>query len=242
VPDFNPWETLDAELETPLTEGGGTFCGVSEEQFAINGVTYKWPRGSKLAWGLEFSRLGQLSDMDVKDAIDAALKEISACCDVSHAYVKNPAAANFRLTTRRLDGSSGVLADFQIPVGNVSTDTTTLIGRFDDSENWVLAENPPNGTIDFYRVALHEFLHGHGLGHKPASIKVPALIAPVYSPLVRSLQAADVGELVRRYGDPKAIPVPPAPPGDAPNQIDVDLTCTVGGVKYRATGHAKRIA
>ena len=214
TPDYS---TLDTELATSVALGGGLFCGVTEEQFAINGVTYQWPRGVKLTWGITFSRLGRLSDMDVKDAVTSALKEISECCDVRHDYVPNANAANLKLTTQRLDGASGVLADFQIPVGNVSVDTTQLLGRFDDSETWVLDETPAQGTIDFYRVVLHELEHGHGLGHKPASLQVPALIAPVYSPVVRHLQPADKSELVRRYGDRVAPPAPPVPvPGAAP--------------------------
>lgn len=224
MPDpFDPWEALDAELARPLGMGGGMFCGVTEEQFAINGVTYAWPRGSKLRWGIAFSRLGQLSDMDVKDAITAALKEISDCCDVRHEYVSNPNAANLKITVQRLDGPNGVLADCQIPVGNVSVDSTSLLMRLDDGEQWVLAEHPAPGTIDFYRVFLHESEHGHGLGHKPASLQVPALIAPVYSPIVRSLQAADKSELVRRYGGPVSEPAPPQPvPGAKPITVTIE--------------------
>lgn len=230
---FNPWEMLDAELERPVGAGGGMFCGVSEEQFAINGVTYAWPKGSKLKWGIAFSRLGHLSDMDCKDAITAALKEISDCCDITHEYVSNPLAANLKITTQRLDGPNGVLADCQIPVGNVSVDTTQLLMRLDDGEQWVLSENPQPGTIDFYRVFLHESEHGHGLGHKPPSVQAPALIAPIYSPVIRHLQEADKAELVRRYGVnvPSPVPQPPVPvPGGSP--ITATVTIAQSGKKW----------
>jgi hypothetical protein len=217
VADQPDTSVLVRETESPLASGGGLFCGVTEEAFAINGVTYSWPRGSRLKWGIAFSRLGELSDMDVKDTIVETLKEISACCDVSHEYVANPNAANLRIETRRLDGQSGVLADCQIPVGNVSTDTTTLQLRLDDSEAWGLYDNPPAGRIDLYRVLLHEFEHGHGLGHKPPSIQLPALISPVYSPVMRHLQAADISELVRRYGAPQ---LPPPPPAGGPRPVN----------------------
>ncbi len=204
---------LNKEINTPLQQGGGLFCGVTAEEYAIGGVTHQWPRGSRLRWGISFSRLGELSDMDVKDAFTAALKEISDCCDVSHEYVTNPNAANIRVTSQRLDGQSGVLADCQIPVGNVSVDQTQLLMRLDDSEAWGMYDNPPNGRIDLFRVVLHELEHGHGLGHKPASIQVPALISPVYSPVMRHLQPADISELVRRYGAPKPPPGPSVPAG-----------------------------
>lgn len=228
--EFNEWEALDRELEQPLGAGGGMFCGVSQEQFAINGVTYAWPRGSKLTWGVAFSRLGQLSGQDCKDAIVAFLKEISDACDLAFEYIANVNAANIRYTAQRLDGANGVLADMQIPVGNVSTGSTSLLGRYDDGENWVLAQNPPNGAIDFYRVGLHETLHAVGLGHKPASIQQPALIAPVYSPVVRHLQPADKAELVRRYGP--ATVTPSAPPTPVPGAKPVIVTVEQDGKKW----------
>lgn len=219
----------------PVDEGGVLFCGVSQEEFAISGVTYQWPKGVELAWGINFSKLGQLSDMDCKDAITKALKEISSCCDIKHKYVANANAANLKMTVQRLDGSSGVLADFQIPVGNVSVDQTQLLGRFDDSEAWVISETPRSGEIDFYRVVLHELEHGHGLGHKPASIGGTALIAPIYSPQVGHLQPLDIQELVRRYGASKT-PGPVTPSGDAPL---IEVRVQSGGKWYTAKGVGK---
>lgn len=219
---------LDLHGLRSVLDGGRLFCGVSQEEFAIGGVTYQWPRGSKLTWGLDFSSLGSLSDMDVKDCFAAALKEISECCDVSHAMVANSRAANFLVTRKRLDGAMGVLADCQIPVGNVTPDTQLLM-RLDDSESWVISETPAQGEIDLYRVVLHELEHGHGLGHKPANIAAPALIAPTYSRTLRNLQKADKAELLRRYGvAPTAVvpspasPAVPATPGSKPVNVTVE--------------------
>jgi hypothetical protein len=244
---LDPLGKLGHEVGTPVADGGGLFCGVTEQEYAINGSTYQWPRGSVLTWGIGFSRLGGLSDMDCKDAVEAALKEISGCCDVSHKYIKNFAAANIRLGNELMDGKSGVLADMQIPVGNVSVDGTSLRGRFDDSENWVLAENPAPGTIDFYRVALHELEHAHGLGHRPASIQEPALIAPVYSPVMRSLQPADKAELVRRYGPPKPVAEPPPTtpvPGSKPVKYTGTHEIEQDGKRWRGvvTGILQRVS
>lgn len=219
-------------------DDGRTFCGVSEEHFSIAGVTYRWPAGSKLAWGLGFSRLGAMSDMDVKDAVTAALAEISGCCDVKHEFVANANRANIKIITARLDGASGVLADCQIPVGNVTVDGTQLLMRIDDSEAWGLFTNPPGDKIDFYRVVLHELLHGHGLGHKPANVDGSALIAPMYSRSVRNLQALDKSELVRRYGMAKVATTPTTPPAPVPGDklVVEELRVSVGGKRYKLAG------
>lgn len=205
-----------------VTDGGLLFCGVTEEAFAINGVTHQWPRGSKLTWRLDVTRLGTLSNMDMRDAIAVALKEISGCCDITHSMATVGQTPNLLIISRLMDGASGVLADCQIPVGNVNAGTSLLM-RFDDSENWVIQDQPTQGVIDFYRVFLHEAEHGHGLGHKPVSIPEPALIAPMYSRTIRNLQRVDVQELLRRYGAPAAVPTPPTPtPGAKPVNVTVE--------------------
>lgn len=206
----DPIDTSAIGMEGVLSAnaGGGLFCGVTEEQFAINGVTYQWPKGSHLKWGMEFSRLGGITGDDLISAIKEFLKEIAGACNATFEYVQGQMSANIWLTAKRLDGPSGVLADMQIPT-NARVDRTQLLGRFDDSENWVLADNPPAGTIDFYRVGLHEWLHAMGLGHRPPSVTKPALIAPLYSPVMRHLQKADIDELVRRYETPQTPVVPP---------------------------------
>lgn len=224
------------------TDGGLLFCGVTEEQFAINGTTYQWPRGSHLTWGLGFSRLGKLSDLDCKGAIEEALREISSSCNLTHEYSPNHRAASILITAQRLDGPSGVLADMQIPVGRVSPMTTQLLGRCDDGEEWTIAQNPARGTIDFYRVILHELLHAHGLGHGPVDRSNPALIEPTYSLTIRNLQARDKAELVRRYGPAKSgqtkPPVAPPPVGDS---IGVELIIQQADAKFKLEGKAKRI-
>lgn len=221
------------------------FCGQHDEGFSIGGRTYQWPRGSHITWALGFSRLGALSDMDLKDAYTRAFAEISACCDVTHAMASNPRSANILVNVVRLDGPSGVLADMQIPVGNVDQ-SSQLLGRIDDSEVWGIFENPPANKIDFYRVALHELLHAHGLGHKPDNVPGPALIAPMYSRSIGHLQALDKQELLRRYGPPQTPSVPTSPnsPPTSPNlpagaKPTVKLEVTIGGQVWVAEGTLK---
>lgn len=205
-------------------------CGVSEEAFAINGTRYQWPRGSELGWSLGFSRLGSIGEQDLKAAYEAGCAEIMAATPgIKLRYVANPRTANILCGVFRLDGPSGVLADMQIPVGNASDKTTTLQGRFDDSEAWVLSDTPKAGEIDFYRVALHELLHAMGLGHKPPDVLEPALIAPIYDRGIRHLQEADKRELRIRYGEP-APDAPPAPTTPAPGSKPVGVRLDAKGI------------
>jgi hypothetical protein len=203
---------LLAELATPVADGGCSFCGVTLQEYAIGNVTHQWPRGSHLRWLPAFDDLGAVRSEQVRTAFTAALKEISDCCDVTHEMVSAEHKANLVITIHRLDGKSGVLGDCGIPMGNADPDRMQLRMRLDTSERWGLSENPVGDLIDLYRVFLHEAEHFHGLGHKPTSIRDPALIAPMYSPSIRNLQPADKGELLRRYGQPKAAPPPVKPP------------------------------
>lgn len=226
-----PWtdaELADMGLRSAL-DGGRLFCGVTAEAFAIGNVTYGWARGSKLTLGLEFSALGKLSDLDVKDAISMALKEVHESSEGIRLEITNsPQLANIYLRRQRLDGAMGVLADCEIPPPGSKADARQLRMRFDDSEGWVINETPGQGQIDFYRVFLHELEHGLGLGHAPANLGQPALIAPTYSRTLRNLQAADKAELMRRYGPPApAAPLPTAPPTPVPGGKPVLISGTI---------------
>lgn len=213
-----PW--TDSELEMyglrSAASGGLLFCGVTEQRFAIDGVRYQWPKKSKLAWCLGFDRLHDLSDMDLKGAMIAMLKEISDVCELDFEYTPNPRQANVLINLARLDGPSGVLADMGIPMRNAHPDRTQLKGRVDSSEiRWVLSENPGPNELDWYRTQLHEMLHACGLGHQPTNAAVPALIAPTYSRRIRHLQPPDVAELQIRYGKREPRPDVPQPPPEA---------------------------
>lgn len=237
-----PMVMTDAELDLyglrSVLDGGKLFCGVTEEAFAINGVRYQWPRGATLSWGIGFTKLGPHSAMDVKDIVTACLKEISDCCDIKHIYLPNFLQSNIKIISQRLDGASGVLADCQIPMQGSHPNSTQLTMRLDDSESWVIAEQPGNNVIDLYRVVLHELEHGHGLGHKPSDIVAPALIAPIYSRTLRNLQKADKDELILRYAPPTAST--PSTPTVTPGAKPVDATVTQDGKTWK--GSIPRIA
>lgn len=235
----DPHDNLEllSELSTPVTEGGCAFCGVTVQEYAISGVTYGWKKGSHLRIALDFDDLGALRATQVKEAVEASLKEISDCCDITHEIIAATLNANLVVKLARMDGKMGVLADCQIPQPGAKPDNTQLLMRIDTSERWGLSESPTGDMIDFYRVFLHEALHGMGLGHKPNSIRDPALISPMYSQAIRHLQPADIGELRRRYGSASILP--PPPPGTAPTSIPVRIEFDAHGRTYSAKGDAK---
>jgi hypothetical protein len=232
--------TLEQELSTSVLQGGTGFCGVVQESFAINGTTHYWRKGSRLKIALDFDDLGQLTASQVKEAIEAAVNEVRATTDGLTFDLFTPTlSANLVCKLARLDGPSGVLADCGIPTPNADPSRTQLQMRIDTGEVWRLFAQQMNGAIDFQRVWLHEFLHFLGLGHKPASIAKPALIAPMYSPIIRGLQEADKEEIVRRYGGAVAKPVPVPTPGVVPAELAVRIELDAHGRTYKAKGMAK---
>jgi hypothetical protein len=231
---------LGQELTTSVLEGGTHFCGTVVEPYAINGTTYAWKRGSRLKIGLDFDGLGVLTAAQVKESIEAAVNEVRATTDgLTFELFTPPMHSNIVVKLARLDGPSGVLADCGIPPPNASPDNTQLNMRIDTGEAWRLFVDQVQGAIDFQRVWLHEFLHGVGLGHKPSSIREPALIAPTYNPLIRGLQEADKGEIVRRYGGKSSPVPPPSVPGQPARAVKGTISVNIDGQTWQASGPLK---
>jgi hypothetical protein len=237
---------LGMELTTSVLQGGSGFCGVNVQEYAINGVTYGWKRGSRLKIAVDFDDLGALRSNQVKEIIEAQINQIRAVTDgITFDLFTPTLSANIVCKLARLDGPNGVLADCQIPQPNASPDNTQLLMRIDTGEVWgYFTSQRINGIIDFGRTWLHEFLHGIGLGHQPASIQKPAIIQAMYNPLLWLLQDTDKSEIVRRYGGAavKPAPAPVPPPLGAPSEIPVVVTAKTQWGEYRASGPLKPVA
>lgn len=220
---------------------GRLFCGQNNQGFAINGVTYAWPKAVRaLTFGLGVSRLGPLSDMDLKQVYLEIFEEINTVIDLPITYVSNHRAANFLVIANRIDGPSGTLAQAGIPMPHFNQNSQLTV-EWDDAESYVLAENPPPGKIDIRRVGSHEALHLLGLGHAAVDRRDPALIEPQYNERVRYLQPRDKKELLRRYPPAKIAPDPVPAPTPAPipagdKLIVEELRVAVGGKRYKLSG------
>lgn len=198
---------------------GLLFCGQNNQGFQINGRTYFWPVTTGLKWGLGISKLGPLSDMDLKGMYTDIFAEIAGVIDFKVEYTSNARAANFVVLSRRLDGPSGTLAQAGIPMPNFDGNSQLQV-EWDDSESYGLFENAPQGKVDAYRIGLHEALHWLGLGHGAIDPRDPCLIEPQYNPRIRHLQPRDKKELLRRY-KPALSPTTPLPPTGTPDSSGI---------------------
>lgn len=210
-----PW--TDAALENmglrSVVDGGTLFClQCLTMPFAIGGVRHQWPKGSTVSWHIGMSRLGNLSDMDMKAARERTCLEIQSYVrDLKLVYTPNGKTANIVCTSVPMDGPSGVLADHQLPVGQMHAGSQ-LLGRFDSRENWVLSKIAVPNAIDWERTDKHEFGHALGFGHGQVIKSDPALLEPSYSWSIFMYQPRDVVEWQERYGKAEVESSPQNPP------------------------------
>ena len=141
-------------------------------------------------------------------------EQINAACGAKLYQIETARLARVLPGTRKIDGPSGVLAESQLPCGNV----IQCLQWYDGGEHWEVNWPPVDRQkINLNLVALHEVMHALGIPHAPQNMD--AVIAPYYNADLRGLRPYDVAELRRRYGPPRVIPTPvptPTPPAPAP--------------------------
>lgn len=160
----------------------------------------KWGH-SPITWHTE-GGLNGVSAADFKATADMAYAKWAAVCGAVFKYIPNPKTANLWLHAANLGGSGGVLADQQLPCG--ASSTAQMEGRY-DSEFWRLPGSSV-GRIPLLTTIVHEMGHGIGIDHGPQG----CIMAPTLNMMLQELQAWDIAEGRKRYGDPKpSAPVPP---------------------------------
>ena len=176
-----------------------TFCCVPQANLdAAAANPCQWPAGHVIRWTIG-DKLPQFTDDEYLEVCRLAWAPWEAESGVRLRYTDG--TPNVILTTRRIDGQAGVLAEAQLPCGNV-TPTSQLRMWADTSENWTNAENPTGRMFDALRVLMHEFGHLLGISHINGD---RALMNPRVSE-IRTLQPPDIQEARRRYGDPSETP------------------------------------
>lgn len=189
---------------------GTKFCALPDDVLgARDGDLCRWTKKEPLTYFFA-EEWGVLPMADVKRSFRMAFDMWEKVCNIKFKEVER-APADISIYSRNMGGPGGVLAEAQLqcPPGN-----RALWTRFDKTENWIIAINPPNDRIDLTRVVAHEVAHIMGIPH----IGTGNLLAPTYSSRIREPQAGDIAEAVARYGLPVPVdtPAPPTEPSDPP--------------------------
>lgn len=183
------------------------FCGLPEALELDVSVR----RNNTATWQLA-GDLANFGRDSLRAAIQLAFDTWSGVANCSAKEASPGETPDLILSTVRLDGPQGVLADCELP------GPTIQHLRMDTSEKWIIQLGPgvPQGKIDIERVLTHELGHFWGIGH----ISNGNLMAPTYSTSIDKPQSGDVQEITSRYGPPQTTPVPPTPGDvDLPDQM-----------------------
>jgi hypothetical protein len=183
------------------------FCGTKDANVSANCRF----RVSPVTWHISPPpRHVAIDGQAVHEQFKRSLDKWASRCGFRHAYQSNPRTAHIRAYWKRLDGPNGVLAQSGLPCGNHGQ----IVQEYDDGEaRWVIADNPPQNSIDFGRVSLHELGHAIGIGH----IAQGNIMQAMYSVNLKDLQNGDITEALARY--PMLTPPPPVNPPTNPPTI-----------------------
>lgn len=231
-----PWTDQEAEALglRPVDQGGSLYCScMTRGGFAApDGRRHQWPKDSVLGWHIGMSKLGELSDMDMKGAREETCKEINSYVKrLKLVYQPNPKTANLIVTSRPIDGSGMVLAEHEVAfLGQVNANSQ-LKGWFDTRDSWTLSTVAVPGKIDWKRTDFHELLHGLGFFHGKTDKSSPALLEAMYSWSIWTLQPRDIAELQLRYEAADELPQP-TPPASGEYETSLIAPGFTGIVKF----------
>lgn len=188
--------------EATINYDGQVLCGV-DDRLGAAGQMCRWP-SPDITWSL----VGSLPNIPLdsfKRVCEEAWNAWAKVCGIRPRFVEGP--SNLAIGIQTLS-PGGVLADCQLPCG--ASMQSRLRMRVDNTEPWVISDNPPNNRVDLRRVLIHELGHGIGIPH----IGTGNLMAPVYSSQINRPLPGDINEAVSRYGLANPIDPPPPPPGE----------------------------
>lgn len=198
-------------LPPDLIPEGKSFCNVPDaELLEANSQLAQWPAGTALTFGIVQVVRG-FTMLDMARIGEEAYREWHEACGLPPIkWTQDLTSAHILIGIRNIDGVYGVLAEAELPVGNVTADRQLRLW-FDNRDTYVDSLNPPSGRIPILPVWRHEGGHTLGLGHNMNNVK-DALMDPALSDII-DLQAWDIAQIQMRYGKPELTPpTPPLPP------------------------------
>lgn len=164
-----------------------------------SGDNCRWPDGD-IPYAIA-NLLPGIGEADMRKMLAEVYDHIASECGITPREIETAAKARILLTTGHIDGPGGTLAWAYLPCGNLKQS----LQKYDTGERqWVIWPNGPfpRGTIDAWRVILHETIHSLGVEHGQDIMK------PAVDPNVSRIGAWTRNQLRRRYGGPKARPTP----------------------------------
>jgi hypothetical protein len=204
-----------AEAAEPLTNAADPvrFCALEDIAEARD---TKWGK-KRLAWFVASDLPSVLHDA-LRGTVKLALGNWALVCDLTFTEAAGAESADILVTTGTIDGPSGVLAWSELPP------SSPCHQRYDTGENWTTDAHGQQGPIDLLAVITHETGHALGLQHAPQG--TPDLMAPFYSPTIRTPQPGDIARMQALYGKPTVnppdVPAPPLPGGGS--RITLEIT------------------
>jgi hypothetical protein len=203
------------------------FCGVVQS-FGMGSAQVKLP--SNIVTFRVDGDLPGFSRAELEDACMEGWKRWERCIGIKVDKHANPKTDPTQIVTAtRMDGSSGVLADQQLPFGR----GVGLLMRIDNGERWIAADNPSQGRINLIAVLCHEDGHCLGFQHINAG-GTPDLMNPTYSPRIFVPQPDDISYGRKLYGPPITDVPPPVEPPTV-NGKPVQITVEQEGKKWFGT-------
>ena len=173
----------------------------------------KWPR-NKISWAVHSNAgLPGFTRDDLYSVFRWAFDRWSDVADLTFNNAIPGNITDILITTGRIDAAGNTLAWSELPGASIPGQQT-LTQKFDSQEPFVFTANPPPSKIDLGAVACHEIGHALGLDHLPSGSR--NLLAPIYSPAIRTPQGGDIAEIQRRYGKPSQNPSVPTPTPNPP--------------------------
>ncbi len=159
----------------------------------------------------------------LEERIQESLDNWRAVADVDCRRAINEANARWVITTARIDGAGGILADMQMP------GPRQQFMRLDVAESALMEL--------LVTILTHEFGHAWGLLHFPSGPPAELMEATLNRSVLKP-QATEAALMVQMFGQPRpvVVPTPDNTPASFPVRIEIDA---YGGT-YVAAGTAKR--